>query len=116
MTPMFVLAAEPRWIWPVEIRVPADGGDYAQHQIRCRFRLLSDDERSRLSAQIDGGAALLRAAVVELMDLADASGAPVVHSPELLEAALANPWVRIGLLRSYGAALAGAPGAAAAGN
>lgn len=114
---MFKLLEEARWTWPVKVQVPVDGGAFEERQFRAHFRLIPPARRAELDAMPDGPDQLLREAVVQLLDIVDEAGAPLAHSPELLDALIGIPWVRLGLLKSYMASLTGhAIGQAEAGN
>jgi hypothetical protein len=114
---MFTLQSEPRWIWPVEVMTPAEDGTFTTGRFRAAFRLLPPARRAELGASVEGTDELLREAVVELLDLVDDAGDPLAHSAPLLDACIGNPWVRMGLVRSYVQALEGMPlSRAAAGN
>lgn len=104
---MFTLQKEPRWTWPVKVKVPDDKGGLTEQQFRATFRLIEAwEERGRT---YDGTTTLLTEAVVELHDLVDEAGKALPHSPELLVALLRNPWIRSGLINSYVAAMNGMP-------
>lgn len=103
---MFKLLEEPRWTWPVTVRVPVEGG-LEDRTFRAHFRLVPAPRRAELDAMADGTDQLLREAVLQVMDVTDEAGATLPHSPELLEALIGIPWVRMGLLRSYMEAMMG---------
>lgn len=105
---MFKLVEEARWTWPVTAQVPVEGGAFEEKHFRAYFRLIPPARRAELDAMHDGIDQLLREAVVQLLDVEDEAGAALPHSPELLERLIGIPWARMGLLRSYMAALSGA--------
>lgn len=113
---MFTLVKEPRWIWPVKVQYPTDDGRFEEKQFRCLWRLVPEERRRELDASPTGTDTLLREAVVELLDLQDEGKSPLRHSPELLEAVIAQPWIRVAMVRSYVEALMGTPSEAASGN
>jgi len=114
---MFVLQKQPQWIWPVTVRVPNEDGGYTPQRFRARFRLVSIDRLAAFGETLTGTSDVLRDAVLEVLDVAEEGGAPLPHSPALLDALLANPWTRSALIQAYLAAISGAPPApAAAGN
>lgn len=49
----------------------------------------------------------LRASILHLSDIIDEDGEPVSYSTELLDAVLAEPWARVGLVKAYWTALSG---------
>lgn len=112
----FVLDPKPTWTWPVVVRIPTDAG-IAEQRFRARFRLIDLARASDLAVTADGTRQLLNEVVVELLDIVDPHGAPLPHSPQLLDAVAANPWCRQALGRAYIEAIAGQdPPPAAAGN
>lgn len=114
---MFKKQEEARWTWPVKVQVPVDGGAFQEQHFRAHFRLIPPARRAELDAMPDGTDQLLREAVLQVLDVTDEAGAALAHSPELLEALIGIPWVRLGLLRSYMSSLMGeALGQAEAGN
>lgn len=104
---MFKLVEEPRWTWPVTVQVPVENGAFEERKFRAYFRLIPPARRAELDMMVDGADQLLREAVLQVMDVTDEAGAARPHSAELLEALIGIPWVRLGLLRSYMAALSG---------
>lgn len=113
---MFILQTEPRWTWPVVVRVPADGGQAGESRFTAVWRLLPAPERDRLGQTEAGTDDLLRQSIVDLRDIQDEAGQPVPHSAALVDALIAIPWVRRGLIAAYAEALAGVPSEAARGN
>lgn len=88
----------------VPVAVPADGG-HQEATLRTRFRHLSDEE----AAQFDFGSGegmkdFLRAVIVRFEDVVDENDRPVAMSDELLERMIGTSYVRLALLRHYGAA------------
>ena len=105
---MFVLTKEMSWVWPVEVLYPRDG-EHVRGQFRARFRPLSAEQVAATQASADPLGDMLRQVVMELLDLADETGAPLPHSPELLEAVLRLPFARAGLSAAYVASVSEAP-------
>jgi hypothetical protein len=105
---MFVLAKEMEWVWPVKVRYPADGA-HRDGEFRARFRLLPSDRAAALAQGDDPLAAMMREAVIELLDLEDDAGQPLSHSPTLLDAVLAIPFMKLGLSQAYMESVMGAP-------
>jgi hypothetical protein len=104
---MFKKQEEARWTWPVKVQVPVEGGAFQEQSFRAYFRLIPPVRRAELDAMPDGADQLLREAVLQVLDVTDEAGAPLAHSAELLDALIGIPWVRLGLLRSYMAAMMG---------
>ena len=114
---MFILQENPTWLWPVTARVPNDQGTVTSHSFRARFRLVPMERFAQLGVTSQGTDEALREAVVELLDIVDPARQPIPHSAALMDAVMANPWLRAGLLDAYIGAIAGvAPAPAAAGN
>lgn len=123
---MFTLASQCIVRWPVDIALPADGDAQVTAQIRVSYRLPRHSETLEYLRAIDALAAReaagervtvdlialddgrLRAHVVGWDDVIDESGAPVVFSPESLEAVIDIPWVRTALLSGLRDAVSGA--------
>jgi hypothetical protein len=114
---MFIMQKEPTWTWPVKVLTPREDGSFNEARFNACFRLLPKEEREALGSTAEGTDALLRKSVVQLLDLVDEAKAPLPHSPELLDACIGNPWIRMALVRSYVQATSGIPiSEAAAGN
>jgi hypothetical protein len=113
---MFILQTEPRWTWPVVVRAPAEAGAFTEHRFSGVWRLLPAEDRDELGKTESGTDDLLRRSIVELRDIQDEAGQPVQHSTALVDALIAIPWVRRGLIAAYAEALAGVPSEAARGN
>lgn len=113
---MFILQTEPRWTWPVVVRQPDDAGSLTERRFTAVWRLLPADQRTRLGQTEAGTDDLLRQSIVDLHGIQDEAGAPVPHSTALVDALIAIPWVRRGLIAAYAEALAGVPSEAARGN
>lgn len=97
---MFVLAREATWIWPVRVRYPTDDG-HRDGEFRARFRQLTQAQIEGAQATADPVGTMMRNAVVELLDLEDDAGTRLEHSPALLEAVLAIPYIKLGLSVAY---------------
>ena len=96
----YKLIKNPTFVTEAKFHVPTDDGPIEQ-SIRVRFRVLQDAE----GMQVDD---FLRAAVLDLRDIVEEDGTPVAFGPDLLERVIATPVVRVGLMKAYWAALAGA--------
>ncbi|MBX9702388.1 MAG: hypothetical protein K2X74_23320 [Acetobacteraceae bacterium] len=111
---MFILQQHPTWSWPVVVPVPQPDGGYAEQRFQAQFRLIETPRREELAKTQEGTDQLLRESILSTEGLVDEAGAPIPHSPELVEALLRNPWIRLGLVRSYVQAIEGVPIAPAA--
>lgn len=109
---MFTLAAEPRFSCPVTVAQPG----MAAQRFTATFRLLPLDQRTELGATEAGTDELMRLSLVDVTEVQDEAGAPIPFGPELVEALIANPWTRRGLVRAWVEALAGIPSEPAKGN
>ncbi len=113
---MFVLQSEPRWTWPVVVKAPDAEGNLVEQRFSAVWRLLPKDERERLGATLEGTDELLRRSIVEVSDVLDQDKQPMPHSAALVDALIAIPWVRAGLVLAYAQSLEGVPPEAARGN
>ena len=97
----FKLQKHPTFRTTATINVPTDGGTIAQ-TLSVRFKVLPEEATALEPVEF------LRQAVLSLDDVVDDQDAPLAFSAELLEEVIAPPYVRIGLIRAYWQALAGA--------
>jgi hypothetical protein len=95
----FKLITNPEFTHSVTIFVPADGG-HEEQTLQARYRYVPTDDLPTMS-----GRAYVEAVLVSLDDVADEKGKPLPDSPELREAMLSLPWVVMGLMQGYNAAL-----------
>lgn len=118
---MFKLMNEMNWVWPVALRVPAEGG-FLDQRFRAKFRLAPEHLRheigmARSDAELQQRTAtLMREALVEIYDVMDENEAPLALTDATREALLANPLILRGLTQAYVEALSGQPPAAEAKN
>lgn len=107
---MFVLKREHTYTWPVEVRVPQDGGTYATQKLEATFRLLdqsrTDDVLERRQA-LDADFA--REVWIGWDGVEDEAGKPIPFSAEAREQLLGIPYVRAALVRAYFESVLGAP-------
>jgi hypothetical protein len=95
---MFTLQKNPTFKTTARIIVPTDEGDVEQ-TMGVKFRLMSDDANQMDVVQF------LRDCVLSMDDIVDDAGKPLTYDAELREAMLAVPFVRVGLMRAYWAAV-----------
>lgn len=50
-TPLYVIDDDPQVDWPVQVRLPVDGGDYAVFRFTVRLRVLSESGYTQLLAE-----------------------------------------------------------------
>jgi hypothetical protein len=105
---MFVLQKDPAWIWPVKARYPTDDG-HKEGEFRARFRQLTQAQIDAAQTAADPIRAMMTDAVVELLDLEDEAGQVLPHTPELLAAVLAVPYLKHGISTAYIEAVNGFP-------
>lgn len=98
---MFVLKTDHEFDWPVNVRVPVDGGKYASSTFTVRYRLPSRDEMKDLAVYVADESAQTRKVVVGWSDIKDESGAVVAFSPEALDTLIAVPWVRVAIWQGF---------------
>lgn len=102
---MFVLQKEPRWTWPVTVREPDDKGGFTSRSFSAVWRLLPKQTMAELGKDEPGTDELLRRMIVEIREIQDDQGNAVPHSPELVDALIAIPWVRRGFIEAYAEAI-----------
>ena len=82
--------------WPVIVPVPQDGGKLQEQTLQVRFQLLDESEEKEIDAGEDAGRERIRRAV-----LGFAGSEQAEFTPELLEAMLNRPYVRLALNKAY---------------
>lgn len=95
---MFTLQKNPVFKTTARIVVPTEEGDVEQ-TLGVKFRLLPDDATKMEPTEF------LREAVVLLDDIVDEAGRPLTYDDALREQMITIPFVRMGLIRAYWAAL-----------
>lgn len=105
---MFTIAKEMSWVWPVTVKYPTDEG-HKTGSFKARFRLLTEAELAEAANVADPIKFMMERAVRELFDLQDEAGERLPHSPELLAAVLAVPFIKLGLSFAYIEAATAAP-------
>ena len=105
---MFKIAKTPRFTHVVPIKVPVDGG-FDEQTIRATFEVITDDEFASFDTMTaEGLKDLVRKILVRLDDMVDEQGKPLPYSDDLRDQLLELPYMRLGLLRGYQAAMIGA--------
>ena len=102
---MFKIVDEFNFNWPVEIRVPSDGGKFKKHEIEVRFKGLDQTRISELVLSRDED--LLREVVVGWTGIQDEDGNELAFSPDILDSLLDKPFVRASLTEAYLSAVNG---------
>ncbi|GEM_PF-3208547 len=115
--PAFVIDPQPKVWWPVQVRVPAQGGRFEIHQFSALIRVLSEDEFDELGSTakklpqdeaVDAKAAAVRRPMKEILaenadlfakvvfdwgeEVRDAKGEVVPFSQETLAAQVKGPF------------------------
>ena len=105
---MFTLKTEHTFSWPVRIKVPMDGGQFADATFDCTFRAL---EQGRLEALIQGQIGetdFLKEAVVGPWEgVQDAAGETLPFSEKARDQMIAIPYVRKAMIVAYREAMNG---------
>lgn len=97
----FKLILNPTFLTRAMITVPTDAGPVEQ-SLNVRFKVLPDEAEALESTEF------LRQAILHLDDIVDDGNDAIPYSTELLEQVIARPFARVGLVRAYYQALAGA--------
>ncbi|HEC91270.1 MAG TPA: hypothetical protein ENI55_06350 [Alphaproteobacteria bacterium] len=96
---MFVLKeCDGNFTWPVEIRVPADGG-HRKHEIKVTFKMIDQDRIDGLLASADVD--LLREVVVGWSGVQDEDGNEIAFSDDVLGRIIKKAFVRTAMAREY---------------
>jgi len=103
-TPLFVIDPNPIVQWPVRVRLPVAGGEFADFRFPARIRVLSAADYAALSPADDSGATLtmpeilrnnvpaFQALVVGWDDIKDQDGNIVPFTPEKLAEQITGPY------------------------
>jgi hypothetical protein len=105
---MFKLLDEPAWSWPVTVRVPSDGGSYAEQRFEARFRVITSGEAANLMEADPSGRRLMERALIGWADVVDEAGAPLPFAPELSDRLLSIPYVFAAIAGAYTDSVVGA--------
>jgi hypothetical protein len=102
---MFVVSREPQFTHPVKVQVPIDGG-HREEVFKATFRVMDAKKVAEFDLDTEAGTeAFLKAAIVELDDLADEKQQPLTYSDELRDQLIDVPFVRRALISTYVAAV-----------
>lgn len=106
---MFKLRKNPTFLHDVPVQWPVDDG-FEEVMLKTRFRVLDADSlriHDDLSSEA-GQNAYLRAIIVGFPAVVEEDGQPVPDDDALFDRIVSLTFVRAGLLRAYGSAMAGA--------
>lgn len=95
---MFTLLKNPQFKTTARIIVPTEEGDVEQ-TLDVRFRLMTDEDTALEATEF------LRRSVVSMGDIVDEAGKPLPYTEALRDQMITIPFVRLGLVRAYWAAL-----------
>lgn len=105
---MFKLSQSNSYYWPVTVEMPADGGKFEKHTFDAEFRRMSVDELQALGDTDETGGIACRTIMVGWKGIVDDSGEEVPFSETSRDQLLQWPTVRIAIMQSFRASLAGA--------
>lgn len=94
--------------WPVEVRIPRDGGKATKATFYCTFRVMEKrdiDEASRDSAD---DAEFLARVVTDWEGVADENDSPLPFTPDNLARLTGRAYVRVAMLNAFHRAQLGA--------
>ncbi|WP_142851003.1 hypothetical protein [Telmatospirillum sp. J64-1] len=104
----FVFTKEKTVEWPVKVKVPTDGGNYATQTFNAKYKILPQEQYDAI-VKDDPMAAdkpVLRA-VLQGWDMLGENNAPLPFDSENREAVLDIPYVRQALITGYLEAISG---------
>ncbi|MFZ1681508.1 MAG: hypothetical protein WAT70_10855 [Rhizobiaceae bacterium] len=111
---MFRIARARTFEWPVVIRLPSPDmpGSLDEHGFVALFEAISLDEAEKVEREtggdiVAGQKALIARVLKGWRDVVAEDGQPLAFGAEALDAALAEPWFRNGLINAYAQALRG---------
>jgi hypothetical protein len=83
------------------VQVPVDGG-FKEESLKATYRALPPDRIEEFDlATAEGGDEFLRAVIVELDELLDASGTPLAYNDEVRDQVIRIPYARLPLVKGY---------------
>lgn len=104
---MFKLETERTFKWPVTVKVPVDGGEYATAPFDATFRLVSQEEIDQYTAGQISDRDFLKLNTVGWSGVQNADGSDLPFSQEALGRMIGIPYVRSAMMLSYLEAMAG---------
>lgn len=108
----FILSQSPTYVWPVEIRLPADGGQFTKHTFDAEFARLPQSEIEGMLDSIVSGDANDREVCKKIVKgwkgITDAEGAEIPFSATKLDEVLEIPTVAMSMIKSWMESITGA--------
>lgn len=101
---MFKVAQIKKVDWPVDVKVPQDGGAVRKQRFTAKLEILSNEEFER---ELMNGDVLERTLVGIGADCCDEDGQPLEFNEETKAALLRIPYVRVALMEAVQQAHAG---------
>lgn len=106
---MFVLTRDHAYDWPVDVKVPVDGGRFETRAFTARFRIPAKarmDELFRTSGSATAKAFpndfdLAREVLVGWKDVEDETGGPLAFDDQNRDALLSVPYVLSAIIEAY---------------
>lgn len=105
---MFKLEKERTFTWPVKIKVPTDGGVFADAGFDCKFKLVSQDEIDDFVAGKVSERDFLKANIVGWTGVQDDQDRELPFSEAARDSMIGIPYVRVALMGAYLEAMSGA--------
>ena len=107
---MFKLVENLEYDWPVQVRVPADGGKHKLQKFTAKFRAIGQDRTNELmeSAGLKVDEVLLREVLVGWGDdVGDSQGKAIAFDDDARDRLLQIPYVRTALAKAYNDSVSG---------
>lgn len=108
----FILSQSATYTWPVEIKLPADGGQFTKHTFDAEFARLSQSEVEKTVAAITDGTFSDRDTCKMLLKgwrgITDTDKSDIPFSPSTLEQVVEIPTVAMSIIKSWMESLSGA--------
>lgn len=104
---MFTLAKERSYFWPVKIKVPIDGGQFADASFDCKFKLLDQARLVEVAMSGIGDDAFLREVMVDWKGVQDEQGRELPFSETARDAMIGIPYARDAIVLAYNEAISG---------
>lgn len=106
---MFILQKMANYAWPIEFKLPTDGGKYAKHSFEAVFKVLSQSKLTELlNAKDSDDKAFCREVVVGWKGMKDESGQDLAFSATALDELLEVPTLATAIATAYLESIAGA--------